>query len=129
MKPQPENLAGCRRVTGELRYDQCRETEGNSDGRRHIANLKVVCYSPFTKVQREVSSMQAVRAIFDGHEIKPLEPIKTKIKTEVLVIFPDVAEKLPSQEARRLLRGAGKGEHLTEKLLKSRAEDLEREGR
>lgn len=73
--------------------------------------------------------MQAVRAIFDGHDIKPIEPIRTKEKTEVLVIFPDVIEKFAPGEARRLLKGAGKGEHLTDKLLKSRAEDIKLEGR
>ncbi len=73
--------------------------------------------------------MQAVRAIFDGHDIKPIEPIRMKEKTEVLVIFPDVIEKLTPVEARRLLKGAGKGEHLIEKLLKSRTEDIKLEGR
>ncbi len=73
--------------------------------------------------------MQAVRAIFDGHDIKPIEPIRMKEKTEVLVIFPDVIEKLTPVEARRLLKGTGKGEHLIEKLLKSRAEDIKLEGR
>lgn len=65
--------------------------------------------------------MQAIKAVFDGNEIKPTEPIKTKKRTEVLVIFPDEYEKKSSEEARRLLRGSGKGERLTEKLLKSRA--------
>ncbi|MEM4312976.1 MAG: hypothetical protein QXH95_02850 [Thermoplasmata archaeon] len=37
--------------------------------------------------------MQAIKAIFDGKEIKPLEPIKTKKRTEVLVIFPNEYEK------------------------------------
>lgn len=73
--------------------------------------------------------MQAIKAIFDGHNIKPMEPIKMKNKTEVLVIFPDITEKIASGEARRLLRGAGKGEHLTDKLLKSRVEDIKLEGR
>ena len=73
--------------------------------------------------------MPVIRAIFDGNEIKPVEPIKTKKKTEVLVIFPDEDGKLPPGEARRLLRGAGRGEGLTEKLLKSRAEDIRLERR
>lgn len=73
--------------------------------------------------------MQAIKAIFDGRNIKPMEPIKMKNKTEVLVIFPDITERIASSEARRLLRGAGKGEHLTEKLLKSRVEDIKLEGR
>ncbi len=73
--------------------------------------------------------MQVVRALFDGHDIKPIEPIKTKKKTEVLVIFPDDVERFAPEEARRLLKGAGKGERLTEKLLKSRAEDIRLERR
>ena len=73
--------------------------------------------------------MQAIKAIFDGRDIKPMEPIRTKNKTEVLVIFPDITEKTASVEARRLLRGAGKGEGLIEKLLRSRDEDIKLEGR
>lgn len=73
--------------------------------------------------------MQAIKAIFDGHDIKPIEPIRMKTTTEVLVIFPDAIGKLATGEARRLLRGTGKGEHLTEKLLKSRSEDIKLEGR
>lgn len=71
----------------------------------------------------EEKKMQIVRALYDGHDIKPMEAIKTKKKTEVLVIFPDHEEKIDPKEARRLLRGSGKGEGLTEKLLKSRADD------
>jgi hypothetical protein len=73
--------------------------------------------------------MQVVRAFFDGHNIKPIEPIKTKKTTEVLVIFPNDVERFSPEEARRLLRGAGKGERLTERLLKSRAMDLKLERR
>jgi len=73
--------------------------------------------------------MSVIRAIFDGNEIKPVEPIKTKKKTEVLVIFPDEEGRLTPEEARKLLRGAGRGEGLTEKLLRSRAEDIRLERR
>jgi len=73
--------------------------------------------------------MQVVRAFFDGHDIKPIEPIKTKKTTEVLVIFPNDVERFSPEEARRLLRGSGKGERLTERLLKSRAMDLKLERR
>lgn len=73
--------------------------------------------------------MIVVKALFDGHDIKPIEPIKTKKKTEVLVIFPNDIERFDSEEARRLLRGSGKGERLTERLLKSRAEDNKLERR
>lgn len=69
--------------------------------------------------------MQAIRAIYDGQNIKPLDPIKTDQKTEVLIIFPDSVEKISPVTARGLLRGAGKGEHLIDKLLKLRAEDIE----
>ena len=71
--------------------------------------------------------MQAIKAVFDGNEIKPTEPIKTKKRTEVLVIFPDEYERKSSEDARKLLRGSGKGEKLTERLLKSRAEDIKLE--
>ena len=73
--------------------------------------------------------MQVVRAVFNGHDIKPIEPIKTKKTTEVLVIFPDHVEKYTPEEARRLLRGSGKGEGLIERLLKSREEDITLEGK
>ena len=77
----------------------------------------------------EEKKMQVVRALFDGHNIKLMEVIKTKKKTEVLVIFPNQVEKIDPKEARRLLRGSGKGERLTEKLLKSRADDKNYESR
>ncbi|MFO7665891.1 MAG: hypothetical protein R6V76_04675 [Desulfobacterales bacterium] len=68
--------------------------------------------------------MQAVKAIFDGKNIRPINPINIKKKTEVLVIFPTDEKKYLPGEARKRLRGAGKGELLTEILLKSRAEDI-----
>lgn len=71
--------------------------------------------------------MQAIRAIYDGKKIKPLEPIGTKKKTEIILIFPDNEEKgktgITSEQARSLLRGSAKGERLTAKLLRSRKED------
>lgn len=71
--------------------------------------------------------MQAIRAIYDGKKIEPLEPIKTRGKTEIMVIFPDIEEKdigsITSEQARSLLRGSAKGEHLTTKLLRTRKED------
>ena len=73
--------------------------------------------------------MQVVRALFDGHDIKPIEPIRTKKRTEVLIIFPNKPEDISPAEARKLLRGSGQGERLTKKLLKSRAEDLNYESR
>jgi len=71
-----------------------------------------------------VDKMQVVRAIFDGKEIKPIEPIKRRGKTEVLVVFPDDTAKIIPEKARVLLRGRGRGEMLNEELLKSRAEDI-----
>ncbi|MDP2157738.1 MAG: hypothetical protein Q8K68_08535 [Nitrospirota bacterium] len=68
--------------------------------------------------------MQVVKAIFNGHDIKLLEPVRTRKEAEVLVIFPDEKESRPRADARKLLRGIGRGEHLTEKLLAARAEDL-----
>jgi hypothetical protein len=68
--------------------------------------------------------MKAVKAIYDGHDVKLMEPVPLTKKTDVLVVFPDISEKISSQEARRLLRGSGKGEGLVKKLLHSRAEDM-----
>lgn len=73
--------------------------------------------------------MKVVKALFNGQDIQPIEPVKMKGKTEVLVIFPNDAEKYTNEEARRLLRGSGKGERLIEKLLKSRIEDIKLERR
>ena len=68
--------------------------------------------------------MKAVKAIYNGHDVKLMEPIPLKGTTDVLVVFPDISDKLSSQEARRLLRGSGRGEGLVKKLLQSRAEDI-----
>jgi hypothetical protein len=73
--------------------------------------------------------MQVVKALFDGHDITPIEPIKTKKKTEVLVIFPNNPDTVTPAEARKQLRGSGRGERLTERLLKSRADDINSESR
>ena len=69
-----------------------------------------------------------VRAVFDGKEIIPVEPIKRQGRTEVLIVFPDDTAEFRPEKARTLLRGRGKGEMLTERLLRSRAEDIELEG-
>jgi hypothetical protein len=68
--------------------------------------------------------MKAVKAIYDGHDVKLMELVSLKGKTDVLVVFPDVSEKVSPRDARRLLRGSGKGEGLVKKLLESRAEDM-----
>lgn len=68
--------------------------------------------------------MKAVKAVYDGHDVKLMEPVPLKGKTDVLVVFPDILENISAPEARRLLRGSGKGEGLVKKLLQSRAEDM-----
>lgn len=68
--------------------------------------------------------MKAVKAIYDGQDVKLIEPVPLEGKTDVLVVFPDTCKKFSPQEARRLLRGSGRGEHLVNKLLQSRAEDM-----
>jgi hypothetical protein len=71
--------------------------------------------------------MRVVRAYFDGQEIKPIDPIKTRSKAEILLIFPDDLKKdmetTAPDTARMRLRGSGRGENLTRRLLQSRSED------
>jgi hypothetical protein len=58
--------------------------------------------------------MKVVRALYNGRSIKPLQPV-----------FPNTSTgRIESDRARRLLRGSGKGENLTEKLIRSRKEDV-----
>lgn len=75
--------------------------------------------------------MQAIRAIYDGKAIRPLDPIKTREKADVLVIFPDSVDegtrRVTAEKARAALRGSGKSERLTERLIESRREDRLRE--
>lgn len=47
-----------------------------------------------------------------------------KRQTEVSVGFPNDDKEPGAAEARKLLKGSGKGEKLTEKLLKYRAEGV-----
>lgn len=68
--------------------------------------------------------MKAVKAYYDGHSIKPLEPISVKGNMEVIIVFPDNGGKIAAPDARKRLRGSGKGENLTKLLLQSRKEDL-----
>lgn len=68
--------------------------------------------------------MKVARGLFDGEKIKLIEPISIKEKTDVIIIFPDEIKKYNSEIARKFLRGKGKGEKLTEKLLKLRQEDI-----
>jgi len=69
-------------------------------------------------------NMKAVKAIYDGHDVKLTEPVLLQGKIDVLVVFPDISERLSSQEARRLLPRSGEAEGLVNKLLKSRTEDM-----
>jgi predicted DNA-binding antitoxin AbrB/MazE fold protein len=69
--------------------------------------------------------MKVIRALYDGRSIKPLESVDVEGNTEVIVVFPNTGTgRIESGRARRLLRGSGKGENLTERLIKSRREDL-----
>ena len=61
--------------------------------------------------------MKAIKAIYDGQDVKLVEPVPLKGKMDVLVVFPDMSKKFSPQEARRLLRGSGKGENLVNKLV------------
>jgi hypothetical protein len=69
--------------------------------------------------------MKVVRALYNGRSIKPLQPVDVDGTVEVIVVFPTVSTgRIESDRARRLLRGSGKGENLTEKLIRSRKEDV-----
>ena len=72
--------------------------------------------------------MKAIKAYFDGQNVKLTETAPTEGGTEVLVVFPDNSKKVSPQEARQLLRGSAKGEGLVKKLLQSRAEDTTLDG-
>jgi len=72
--------------------------------------------------------MLTVKGIFDGQEIKPIEPIPLNAPTEVIILFMDKENDVSlAAKARHKLRASAKGSKLTEKLLESRREDLERE--
>lgn len=97
-----------------------------------LYNHKMVLYLNRKTLHQKTGGkkqMKVVKALFNGQDIQPIEPIKMTRKTEVLVIFPNDVEKYDPEEARRLLRGSGKGEMFTEKLLKSRIEDIKLERR
>jgi predicted DNA-binding antitoxin AbrB/MazE fold protein len=69
--------------------------------------------------------MKVVRALYNGRSIKPLQPVDVDGTVEVIVVFPNTSTgRIESDRARRLLRGSGKGENLTEKLIRSRKEDV-----
>jgi len=68
--------------------------------------------------------MQAVKAIYDGKIIYPLDSAPVAGITEVLVIFPTDTKICSPEEARKRLKGAGRGEFMVDKLLKARSEDI-----
>jgi len=69
--------------------------------------------------------MLAIKGIYDGKNIKALEPIPTQKRTEVIITFLDNIEKRKNDKDWRNLRGSAKGQGLSAALLKSREEDLE----
>ncbi|OQX00456.1 MAG: hypothetical protein BWK80_61795 [Desulfobacteraceae bacterium IS3] len=66
--------------------------------------------------------MQIVKAWYDCYHIRLVEPAEIKKDMKVFVFIPDDREKISCDTARKRLRGSGKGERLTERLLKSRKE-------
>jgi hypothetical protein len=68
--------------------------------------------------------MKAVKAIYDGNNIKVIENVRIKKNSEFLIILPEEDTKMTSEEARDLLRACAKGENLTQQLLHSRKKDL-----
>lgn len=71
--------------------------------------------------------MLAVKGIYDGTVIKPLEAIPFKKAMQVIITFLDEDGNSEKQGDWRKLRGSAKGAGLTAALLRSRREDLERE--
>jgi hypothetical protein len=73
--------------------------------------------------------MLAIRGIYDGNKIEPLEDIPVKEKCDVIITF--ITKKETDLESDidpiKALRGCSKGRNLTKKLLESRREDLELE--
>jgi predicted DNA-binding antitoxin AbrB/MazE fold protein len=72
--------------------------------------------------------MLAIKGIYDGTVIKPLEHIPVKEEVEVIITFLDDIQKTKSGKDWRNLRGSARGENLLETLLRDRQEDLNREG-
>lgn len=71
--------------------------------------------------------MIAIKGIYDGDSIRPLEAIPFKKAMRVIITFLDEDGHKKKQEDWRELRGSAKGVGLTKALLRSRREDLERE--
>jgi len=72
--------------------------------------------------------MLAIKGIYDGIKIEPLEPIPFKEETDVIITFLKEETEAVTKKNWRQLRGSAKGEQLLKTLLKERNEDLSREG-
>ena len=72
--------------------------------------------------------MLAIKGIYDGTTITPLESVPFKEKVEVIITFLDSIQQRKVGGDWRNLRGSAKGENLFETLLRDRQEDLKREG-
>jgi len=72
--------------------------------------------------------MLAIKGIYDGTAIKPIEPIPFKEKMEVIITFLNDNQKAKKGKYWRNLRGSARGENMLETLLRNREEDLSREG-
>jgi predicted DNA-binding antitoxin AbrB/MazE fold protein len=72
--------------------------------------------------------MLAIKGIYDGTVIKPLEPVPFKEEAEVIITFLDDVQTTKRNYNWRKLRGTAKGENMLEALLRERQEDLNREG-
>ena len=64
--------------------------------------------------------MLAIKGLFDGTDIKPLEPIPFKNRSEVIITFLSEEPSVAHKKNWRHLRGIAKGENILESLLKER---------
>lgn len=69
--------------------------------------------------------MLSIRGVYDGSEIKPLEPIPFKDEVEVIITFIKDGHRKSGQNWREL-RGSAKGENLLDSLIDERRKDLKR---
>jgi len=71
--------------------------------------------------------MLAIKGIYNGTVIMPLEPVPFDEETEVIITFLKEVQKTKSKTDWRKLKGSASGENMLETLLKDRKEDLKRE--
>jgi hypothetical protein len=71
--------------------------------------------------------MLAIKGIYDGTVITPLEPVPFDEETDVIITFLKEVKKTKSKTDWRKLKGSAKGEQMLDTLLQSRREDLKRE--